>query len=509
MAKEAIGYSWISEKYKVPAIPGDGYSYVDTAARSRSLGQDAYTGNEIQVFDGKYRLNGGLRDHLEFAIRHERIRLDFLSVFFNANLDECANQIERWIATTPASMYARLAGFYFEFLTGREISCSVKPGTPYVDALDSDKYFTAKGDNNRKFMVRNNLPGNRMFCPVIRKTKLLPGSESNALKDALTEKLSSYDHKILERAASYLYLKETHCNFEIEREKPSPNRAQRFASMLSLARQDTKLSEDFFVSLQNSIIDPILSEASYRAEQNWVGDEVGYIKRVDFIPPKPEDVPGLMHGLVDLFNSPGMREMDPVAAATSLAFGFVFIHPFKDGNGRIHRFLIHQSLTKSGFTPEGMILPVSAVMLASIDEYRASLESFSRPLLSVVSYHPDVDAIAKGNDRAYYAFPDLTSQAEFLYQALDRTIRIDIGKEIDYLILFDKAKRRLNEEMDWPKGKLDLMVNLLIQNDGEISNSKRKSQFEFLPDEMVLRCEDLFHELAEEDWSARKPGPKA
>ncbi len=34
--------------------------------------------------------------------------------------------------------------------------------------------------------------------------------------------------------------------------------------------------------------------------------------------------------------------VDAVCAAAAAAFGFVFIHPFEDGNGRIHRFLIHQ-----------------------------------------------------------------------------------------------------------------------------------------------------------------------
>lgn len=36
---------------------------------------------------------------------------------------------------------------------------------------------------------------------------------------------------------------------------------------------------------------------------------------------------------------------DPVLAA-GIAFGFVFIHPFEGGNGRIHRYLIHHVLAK-------------------------------------------------------------------------------------------------------------------------------------------------------------------
>ncbi len=45
---------------------------------------------------------------------------------------------------------------------------------------------------------------------------------------------------------------------------------------------------------------------------------------------------------------------DPVAAATAIAFGFVYIHPFEDGNGRLHRWLIHHVLATAGYNPPGV-----------------------------------------------------------------------------------------------------------------------------------------------------------
>ena len=42
----------------------------------------------------------------------------------------------------------------------------------------------------------------------------------------------------------------------------------------------------------------------------------------------------------------------------------MFIHPFLDGNGRLHRYLIREELSVLGFTPKGIVLPVSAFILS-------------------------------------------------------------------------------------------------------------------------------------------------
>jgi Fic family protein len=59
----------------------------------------------------------------------------------------------------------------------------------------------------------------------------------------------------------------------------------------------------------------------------------------------------------------------PIIRASAIAFGFVFIHPFENGNGRIHRFLIHDFLSRDNFLPTGMIIPVSAHMVNNLKLY--------------------------------------------------------------------------------------------------------------------------------------------
>ena len=66
--------------------------------------------------------------------------------------------------------------------------------------------------------------------------------------------------------------------------------------------------------------------------------------------------------------------------------GFVFVRPFWDGNGRLHRFLLHHVLRESGFTPAGMVLPLSARILEQHPLYLTLLKQYSRPRTALLDY---------------------------------------------------------------------------------------------------------------------------
>src|SRR5690348_2695570 len=107
---------------------------------------------------------------------------------------------------------------------------------------------------------------------------------------------------------------------------------------------------------------------------------------VHFVCPKPEDLVTLMNGWMRMMENLRDSKVDPVCAAAAASFGFVFLHPFEDGNGRIHRFLIHQQLACSGFTPHHMLFPVSAVMMRDRNRYDDVLEGFSQSIAPYVDY---------------------------------------------------------------------------------------------------------------------------
>src|SRR6185437_11241705 len=147
----------------------------------------------------------------------------------------------------------------------------------------------------------------------------------------------------------------------------------------------------------------------------------------EFIGARPQDLQPLMQGMIDANERMREGELDSVLQATATAFGFVYIHPFQDGNGRLHRCLIHHVLAERKFTPPGMVFPVSSVMLSRIDEYRKSLQEHSGPLMNFIEWRPtperNVEVLNETAD--LYRFFDCTSNAEFLYGCVEQTVAQD------------------------------------------------------------------------------------
>ncbi len=501
--KTSVGYCWLAESYHLPVIDVWQQCYIDSAVRGRQ--EQDLGDHRIQLFESRYQPKDTLAGHLQFAFRYEGVSLQLLSLLFEA-VD--SQQLCEWITESPTSAYARRACFLYEWLTGTQLPVEnpVPAKMRYVDVLDTDMQFgNVAATKDARFRVNDNLPGTRDFCPLVRKTDFLGEMAGKDLRKCTRETLGNYDQGLLRRAATFLYLTETHSSFEVEREKPSANRAQRFADLLRQADTGEPLTEERLVELQNAVIDPRFHEFSWRHQQNWIGDDLGYRQKVEFVPARPEDVPALMQGLLDtagkaralVDSMPGKGDIDaaelpfdPVIYAAIIAFGFVFIHPFMDGNGRIHRYLIHEVLANAGFTPRGIVLPVSAVILANLDEYVAVLESFSRPLRQRTEYLPDApDTPATGNDAVYFRYFDATEQAEFLYRSLERTVEEDLQQEINFLLGFDRACQKLNQLLDWPDHSLELFVRVVHQNSDTLSKTKKQSHFSWMTDTEVSEAE--------------------
>jgi hypothetical protein len=173
----------------------------------------------------------------------------------------------------------------------------------------------------------------------------------------------------------------------------------------------------------------------------------------EFIGARPQDLDILMRGLLEANERMRADGIDPVFEAAATAFGFVYIHPLQDGNGRLHRCLIHHVLAQRGVTPPGMVFPVSSVMLDRIDDYRSTLQAHSAPLVPFIEWRSAAQRnVEVLNDTAdLYRHFDCTGAAEFLYRCVLRTVEYDLPREIDYLRGHDQALRRIMETVEMPR----------------------------------------------------------
>jgi hypothetical protein len=211
---------------------------------------------------------------------------------------------------------------------------------------------------------------------------------------------------------------------------------------------------------------------------------------------RAEDLDDLMAGLT-VFDRGAARALDPVLAAAVLAFGFVYIHPFEDGNGRLHRFLIHHVLAERGFNPPHVVFPVSAVILDHIDEYRQTLESYSQRLLPYIRWQPtergNVEVL---NDTAdFYRFFDATPHAEFLFTCVARTVDVDLPAETAFLASYDTFKKKISVLVDMPERLMDLLFRSLHQNDGVLSRRGRDREFAALTNEEIERIQAIYDQV--------------
>lgn len=485
-----VGYTALIERFNLSVLEHYRKSFIAPKGRGSVHIEN---NREIHIYQKTYALKDpeNIFEQLEFAIKHDGINLEILQAIFNKISDD---DVVCYINNNKSGKYMRIVWFLYEFLTDREVCAPGLGRLKYVDILDRDRYFTANGIKSTRHKVINNLIGTKDFCPLVRKTKKIEKHIANKYDDKATKVASKYDPQLIARASHYLFTKETLSSYEIEREKPSKERMTRFINIIQKTSKINKLDKKLLIQLQNIIVDPRFVDANYRDNQNYVGENVYTDQLIHYISPKPNNVETLMNGLLDILHYVEDSDINAVIIAAFISFGFLFIHPFEDGNGRIHRVLIHYILSKKKFTPDGVIFPVSAVMLKKIHQYDAVLEFFSKPLMKLITdYTLSDDGVLVVNQetQSYYKYIDYTVYAEYLFDCIDDTLKEHFELEIEFLIKYDKAKSQIQSVVDMPDRLIDLFIKFVTQNHGKLGKQKRTSYFDKLSDDEVRVLQDI------------------
>jgi len=486
------GYAWLLSRFGLPAMPNWHSSFV---AATGGRQQKVQGGRVEDIYSLQYWPGEKIGDHLEFALKYDGVSLSSLKVIFDAVAED---ELVDYIKSKPTGKYARRIWFFYEFLTGRKLPVEDLSRGNYLEVLEPDIYYTLpRGEKSQRHRIINNLLGTREFCPIVRRTEKLGEMDQTDFRERCGKIVESYSPQLLRRALSYLYSKETRSSFEIENIKPDASRTEKFIASLEMARRQDFCDKESLIGLQNRIVDPRFMNEDYRTVQNYVGQTISYQKElIHYVCPKPEDLPDLMRGLLTSHRLMMTSGVSAIVHAAVIAYGFIFIHPFEDGNGRIHRFLIHNIFSIRGMVPEGLMFPVSAVMLSNPEGYNDSLEAFSLPLNQLVEY--SLDELARmtvHNDTAdWYRYIDMTVQAEALCDFVIQAVESELVEELDFLANYDSTKKALQDVIDMPDRLIDLFIRICLENNGRLFANKRKSHFDFLSDDELFSMENVIRE---------------
>lgn len=473
---------------------------VEAPVRSPSCISDQYVrGNRVQkdgwnVFDKRYWPGATVSDQLTFALKHEVLDLLVLKRIFEAM---GSAQVARYVKAVPLGAANRRAWYLYEQLTGKTLGVNDVPKTSAVEVLDSGIYFTGKPRFIRRQRVKDNLLGTGKFCPLIRRTEKLEEYTGRNLADKVRETVTRTRAHLITRAASFMLLADSRASFEIEGEHPPRGRLERWGRAI-LQSGKNRLTLDEIVRLHHIIIeDNRFVQPGLRRDGIFLGErDHDGTPLPEFVGARFQDLQSLMDGLLEANDRMREDEVDPVLKAAATAFGFVYIHPLEDGNGRVHRFLIHHVLAEQGFSPPGFVFPVSSVMLDRIDDYRTTLQSHTAALMPYIEWQAtqtkNVEVLNDTSD--LYRYFDCTQASEFLYGCVSRTVEHDLPREIEYLRRHDQAARSIMETVEMPDQTAEKLLMFIRQNKGSLPGNRRRQEFRKLTDREVDMIENIVNE---------------
>lgn len=474
--RKPVGQAWLRRALEL-AVPRPAVeSYIVAGARRTESRGD----RTIELYPVRYAPGNSVVAHLRFALRHEAFDL---GVLVAALREVEPAEIEAGVRAQPTGAFSRRMWFLCETFTGRTLDLEDARAGNYVAALDPRRHVVAERRNSRRHRVADNLLGGPRLCPTVRLTPTLRGAMDSGLDEEARKLTESLDPAVFARAVNYLYTKETRSSFALEGETPDTRRARRFVVALRGAPGFDPADKRALIRLHGAVVEPRYAEDDWRKVQNFVGETIGgHRELVHFVCPRPADVPDLMGAWADLTRRVIEGGPDPVVAAAVSSFAFVFIHPFEDGNGRIHRFLIHHVLARRGYGPPGAVLPVSAAILRDRRGYDETLAVFSEPLLDLIRWRwstasadsPGREMIVTNETAHLYRYFDATAFAEYLYDRLAASIRRDLREELDFVAVFDRAFDAVRAVVTMPDRRTSLLVRLCLQNGGRLAARKRR-----------------------------------
>jgi hypothetical protein len=483
--RDWIGYRWLIDRYALnitQPLPAE-----TAIGRTRAISSDGHT--ERRTVQEPLRPQATAAAHIAFALKHEGVHLETLSRLFAVLVPA---ELETWLQEEPKGRYSARAGFLYEALSGRQLDVPDRRSGNYYAVLDPIRELTAQAPtNNTRWRVRDNLLGDARFSPQVYLTPQTQTAITLDVGQRIAQLEGQFSRELIMRSAVWLTAKESRASFAIEHEDNRRDRIQRFAAVLEqrTGQAADPLDPHELEALQREILGPNAIHYGLRNSPIFVGESGRFGHEVvHYIAPPGEAVPSILEGLRTLLRR--TQGLSPVARAAIISFGFVYLHPMIDGNGRISRFLINDILRRDGALPTPYIVPISAVLgrpdLRPLS-YDGALEVFSRALMQHYRGHWSFGTDRQAPDGVRYnlefdaypdalhawRYPDLTRHVTFIADALDATIEQEMRAEAQYLQQHTAARERLKTIIEGPDPVLDRIIRSVRQSHGLISGKLR------------------------------------
>jgi hypothetical protein len=413
-------------------------------------------------------------EHLLFALKHEGLQLQ-AAILALKKMD--GREVGRAFAGRPSSAYLRQICFLWEWANAKFLEGLPAAVGAYTPLFDPKKFVTGPSRRDARWRVDFNGLGSTRYCPTVRRTPELQALLDENILESAGKFIAGLDKAVLDRAVRWAYLSETQGSYAIENETPTSGKAETFAALLARAHAPERITEEYLVALQNlTISNPLDKAVQFRIQQNWLRNALPGAIGVTYLPPAPDLMVQLMDEVMALANVTDSG-IDPLILGSLVSFGFVFAHPFMDGNGRLSRFLFHKVVCGHGSLPNGLVLPVSVAMKRHEDRYLQALQTFSRPARELwqVTAIDEVrmDAVFKGEPEIY-RFWDATQCVTFGLQMASEALDHDLRDESAFLQRFDLVYKAVNDAVDMNNNDLVLLVRFCLQNGGKLSNNRLK-----------------------------------
>jgi hypothetical protein len=468
MLGKLIGYEFLKDLLGTSAFP------LERPARVASVTKVTIMSDSLAVPASVAPTSDAPLEHLHFALKHEGLQLQ-AAILALKQIDP--KDIGQAFENSPSSAYLRQICYLWELANGVCLEGLPAATGPYTLLFDPAKFVTGPTNRHARWRVDFNGLGSTGFCPTVRRTPEIQTLLGKNILSSASEFMAGLDKSVLDRAVRWAYLSETQGSYAIENESPTSSKAEAFAALLSRAHAPQRITEEYLVALQNlAVANPLDQAVQFRTGQNWLRNALPGALGVTYLPPPPDLMMALIDQIMGLANRTASG-IDPLVLGSLVSFGFVFAHPFMDGNGRLSRFLFHKVVCGQGQLPNGLVLPVSVAMKRHEERYLQVLQTFSRParaLWQVTAIDDSrVDAVFKG-DPAIYQYWDATDCVAFGLQMASDALDHDLRDESEFLRRFDVVYKAVNDAVDMNNNDLVLLVRACLQNAGTLSNNRHK-----------------------------------